>query len=420
METNMYTAKFLKQRRFLMILPLLVVPFLTILFFALGGGREGRQAWDESAGKRGINLKLPDAHFKKTGEKDKLALYEQSNKDSAMRRAAIKNDPFSYYFLDTVLENNDGELQNLFQQSASKYNQRDLASVKKPNSLTNPFNPDTNETRLIKELAKLKNQIGNKTDYIVQNDKNNNGPKETMDLNRLQQMMNSLKQNNPPQSDPEIRQIDKLLEKIMDVQHPERLQDSMRSMALRNRPESLPVSLSDKADSNEYIGFYGFCDEPWEIAGSRSIEAIVEETQNLVSGSLVKMRLLQDIYIAGNCISKDQMIFGIASLAGERLKIAVSSICLHSEILPVSLEVYDLDGLEGIYIPGSITRDVSKESAGEAITSIGPGEIDPSLGAQAASAGIQAAKTLMSKKIKLVRVCVKAGYQIILRDNNRK
>jgi hypothetical protein len=46
--------------------------------------------------------------------------------------------------------------------------------------------------------------------------------------------------------------------------------------------------------------------------------------------------------------------------------------------------------------------------------------MDPSLGAQAASAGIQAAKTLISKKVKLVKVTVKAGYQVLLRDNNQK
>jgi hypothetical protein len=89
-------------------------------------------------------------------------------------------------------------------------------------------------------------------------------------------------------------------------------------------------------------------------------------------------------------------------------------------IFPVSLSVYDMDGLAGIYIPGAITRDVAKQTGDEAIQGIGLTTLDPSLGAQAASAGIQAAKTLISKKVKLVRVVVKAGYQVLLKDDNQK
>ena len=42
--------------------------------------------------------------------------------------------------------------------------------------------------------------------------------------------------------------------------------------------------------------------------------------------------------------------------------------------------------------------------------------LDPSLGAQAASAGLEAMKGFASKKVKLVRVTVKAGYPVLLMD----
>ena len=38
--------------------------------------------------------------------------------------------------------------------------------------------------------------------------------------------------------------------------------------------------------------------------------------------------------------------------------------------------------------------------------------------AQAASAGIEAAKGLFSRKAKLIKVIIKSGYQILLRDNH--
>jgi len=46
--------------------------------------------------------------------------------------------------------------------------------------------------------------------------------------------------------------------------------------------------------------------------------------------------------------------------------------------------------------------------------------MDPSLKAQAAAAGINATKNLLSKKARLVKVMVKAGYRVLLKDQNNQ
>ena len=46
--------------------------------------------------------------------------------------------------------------------------------------------------------------------------------------------------------------------------------------------------------------------------------------------------------------------------------------------------------------------------------------LDPSLKAQAASAGLSAVKTLLSKKARLVKVTVAAGYKVLLKDKNEQ
>jgi hypothetical protein len=79
-----------------------------------------------------------------------------------------------------------------------------------------------------------------------------------------------------------------------------------------------------------------------------------------------------------------------------------------------------MDGLSGIHIPGAITRDVAKQSADRSMQTIGLTSLDPSWQAQAAGAGIEAAKTLVSRKVKLIKVTVKAGYQVLLRDEKQK
>jgi hypothetical protein len=45
--------------------------------------------------------------------------------------------------------------------------------------------------------------------------------------------------------------------------------------------------------------------------------------------------------------------------------------------------------------------------------------LDPSLKAQATATGINAVKNLLSKKAKLVKVTVKAGYKVLLKENQQ-
>ncbi len=77
-----------------------------------------------------------------------------------------------------------------------------------------------------------------------------------------------------------------------------------------------------------------------------------------------------------------------------------------------------MDGLPGIYIPGAITRDVAKQSADNGLQLMELTSIDPSVKAQVAAAGISTVKTMLSRKVKQVKVMVKAGYKVLLKDRN--
>lgn len=57
-----HSQKFLQQRRFAMVLPMLVLPFIAMIFWALGGG-QGSPAQTSSKEKTGLNTQLPEAHF---------------------------------------------------------------------------------------------------------------------------------------------------------------------------------------------------------------------------------------------------------------------------------------------------------------------------------------------------------------------
>ncbi|ULT38712.1 conjugative transposon protein TraM [Niabella defluvii] len=89
--------------------------------------------------------------------------------------------------------------------------------------------------------------------------------------------------------------------------------------------------------------------------------AFVHETQTLVSGATIKMRLAEPIFINGVMIPKGNYVFGTCQLEGERMQIEVKGIRYKNALFPVSLAVYDMDGITGIRIPGAIGRDATKQ-----------------------------------------------------------
>lgn len=191
----------------------------------------------------------------------------------------------------------------------------------------------------------------------------------------------------------------------------------------------MPVSLLTGGGQNqEYTtfsnlapvqkGFYGL-EELETIPEQNAITAEVQETQTLVNGSIIKLRLTTDVYINGTLIPKDQFVFGAVSLSNERLMITINNIRYQNAIFPVALKVYDLDGILGLYVPGAISRDVAKQSADRSVQAIGLSDWDNSLSGQVASAGVEAAKNLVSKRMKLTKVTVKAGYKVLLIDEKQ-
>jgi conjugative transposon TraM protein len=408
--------KNVRKRKALLILPLLVIPFLTLAFWAMGGGKGEKEKQSNSSG---LNMQLPNAHLKDNKGENKLSFYDEAEKDSARFREEIKSDP-------------------LFQLHAPKDTGL-LAHGNKTFDLKPDNYKDPNEEKVYAKLAELNQQLNNN----VSTTREKPGQLEASsvkkeDVDRLEGLMQHV--NKDSGNDPEMAQLNGMMEKILDIQHPERVRDTLKQNSLEHKRQVFPVTMQEytdnislsvndtlfngKADTlsrmNGSNGFYSLNDQPSTDVNQNAIEAAIHETQTVVSGATVKLRLLSDVYIAGRLVPKSNFVFGTASLNGERLNITVTGVRYQNSLLPVALSAYDMDGLEGIYIPGAISRDVAKQSSDNALQSVGLNNLDPSIGIQAAGAGIQAAKNLISKKVKLVKVTVKAGYQVLLKDNNDK
>ncbi|MFV8324290.1 conjugative transposon protein TraM [Flavobacterium sp. ZS1P14] len=426
MEQKTKSLKMLRQRKLLVVLPLLVLPFVTVMFWALGAGKM-EAANTQAVEKKGFNIKLPDANLKEGLPLDKMNYYDQATLDSIKLDELIKKDP-NYLSQSFQIDSTEDSSDVTFRKGSTGLN-------------TSVFH-DPNEEKVHQKLEALQKVINTPVVSPVQNrdytkyTKSNETSMHSNDVDKLEQMMQSMNGQSGDQ-DPELQQLSGMLENILDIQHPDRIQEKLRKASEQQRGQvfaigtrthednisslqSAPVNTTAFAGQSGHNGFYSLDELASPDYTQNAVEAVIHETQTIVNGSTVKLRLSNDIFINGIKIPKDNFLFGTASLKGERLAIKINSLRYNNSLFPVDLSVYDIDGLSGIYIPGAINRDVAKASADRSMQTLGVASLDDSWGAQAAGAGIEAAKSLLSKKVKLVKVVVKAGYMVLIRDENQK
>ena len=157
------------------------------------------------------------------------------------------------------------------------------------------------------------------------------------------------------------------------------------------------------------------------------IKAIIDENVKAVDGSRVRLRLLDDIEINETIIPKGSYIYAIMSGFGsQRVKGSVKSILVDDELIKVSLSIYDTDGLEGLYVPGSAFRETSKDVASGAMSgnmNMGTTSSNNSLsqwGMQALTNAYQKTSNAIGKAIKKNSAKLKYGTFVYLVNGKEK
>lgn len=157
------------------------------------------------------------------------------------------------------------------------------------------------------------------------------------------------------------------------------------------------------------------------------IKAIIDENVKAVDGSRVRLRLLDDIEINETVVPKGSYIYAIMSGFGsQRVKGSVKSILVDDELIKVSLSIYDTDGLEGLYVPGSAFRETTKDVASGAMSgnmNMGTTTSNNSLsqwGMQAITNAYQKTSNAISKAIKKNSAKLKYGTFVYLVNGKEK
>lgn len=339
------------KRKIFLVLPLLVMPFLALAFYAGGGGRGSD---GEVVLSKGINTALPDANFKTEEPVDKMGLYAKGEKDTS------GSNGVSGMAEKMGFGNGAGD------EKTAEINAKLAALNKEINSA--PADIGSGKSSGTSQAPK-QNDAGMKTD-----------------VDRLEMLMKSMKADKG--TDPEMEQMNAMLEKLLDIQNPARAQQKMVSKIYGDGAEK------------EFLAV------PAELADGGKV----------VQGSTIRLRLLDSVVLKNVVIPKGHFVFGLCRLVNQRLLLDIKNIRLGELIIPVELTMYGMDGMPGLSAPDAVFGDVASGGAVDAVGGISVYGMDGVAG-QVAGAGIDAAKSLFSRKVRVVRVKLKSGEKVLLRNN---
>ncbi|NLR67914.1 conjugative transposon protein TraM [Chitinophaga varians] len=394
----------------LLFLPVIVVPFVALLFYSFGGGK--LHTGETQSTSSGLNFNLPNADFQDEKPSDKMSLYAQQEQDSSNLNVAREYDP--YY------KSGEGD--------TGKPN----GGVEAPFSATASDENSTTESKIRGRLDELSKRVADESNVPgkMRADEST-ASVDSRSIKALEEAMATLQTQSSP-VDPELSALNGMLDKVLDIQNPSRIKERARQLSMQKQDHAVPL----KVDPNS--GFTDLFPSKHDTAHIKSVRrrafldispseeqridnaipATVHSTATIVTGSTLKLRLDVDLYINGIQIPRGTFVYGVASISGERLQLTITQIKYGDNLFPVSLKMYNTDGIEGIPVPGSITRDIAKTDADNALQSLQLASLDPSITSQAASAGIQSIKTIIGRKTKLIRVTIKADHPVLLKDSN--
>ena len=187
---------------------------------------------------------------------------------------------------------------------------------------------------------------------------------------------------------------------------------------------SLDQPISDSAFIAEYgykernMGFRSVGKATPSIARN-TLSVVVDRTTTIRQGDFLRLRLAEPARIEGMALPPNTVLIAQSTIDGNRMKLHVTSVEHAGRILAVKLSAFDLDGQEGLSIPGSEEVSALKEVGAGVGGTVGTSftfasSAKDQLIAEAARGVMQGASQLLQKKLRTIKVTVKSGHRLFL------
>ncbi|QKJ28373.1 conjugative transposon protein TraM [Mucilaginibacter mali] len=379
----------LKQPKY--ILPLILLPFLCLFFFVYHSGFAAKKTEDKPV--NGINTSVGQVSgdVQKKQLEDKLDAYRNTYKEgdgmtavNALPAEKTSNPAFQSSYSDKEKK----MLDSINEAIKAKYAQN-------PTAVPMHKQPGNNDQAMLAALNGLKNR--HPAESSVNNDQK---VKDPMEIFRQQMAyLDSMNKVNDPA-----------------VKAERQLAESRAKIAAQKAAEpKLAVRLADAPSS----GFNTVLPE----RHPDFIKVVIDENLTGYAGSRIRLRLLDDIEAGNYRISKGTYLYAmITGFSGQRVELTVKSILYENKILPVKLQVYDLDGLSGLYVPESAFRDFTKDLGTNTVQGVtidggGTGSVASQFAMSTASKMFESTSSAISGLIRKDKARIKYNSYLYLIDN---
>ena len=407
------------KRNKMMVLGAAVIGMVVIvlwLFSSLGGGS------DDAVVRSGFNTEMPDADKGSTGIADKSKAYEM---DGVKKNQQARHDlgAYSVSETDSVAVTDDMNLmakaehkgeevspaKQRVQQSAAACNElsQTLGSFYQPSG-------DAANEELKNRIAELEQKLSSQTSA-------NNTVDDQLALMEKSYQLAAKYMPAAQGGNGQVAYAGAGEQGTSGQQGKKRKVSPVQQVA-----KTVVSALSNQAyDSEDDDGGFAFNSFNTAVGANggvsrkNTISASVYGYQTVTDGQTVRLRLLEPMAVDERIIPKNSIVVGSTKIQGERLCITITSIENGRMIIPVELSVYDTDGQEGIFIPNSMEVSAAKEVAANMGGSMGS-SINISSDAKAQLVSdvgkglIQGTSQYVAKKMRTVKVHLKAGYQVLL------
>ena len=188
---------------------------------------------------------------------------------------------------------------------------------------------------------------------------------------------------------------------------------------------SLPQPVSDsmlfaRLGQDGNAGFHTAVGKAGNGHARNTIRACVHGDQTVISGQSVRLRLLEPVRVGKYTLPRNTLVTGEGRIQGERLGIGIVQLEHDGVIIPVELTVYDNDGQDGIFIPGSMEASAVKEVAANLGQNLGTSisitnqSAKDQLLSELGRGAIQGVSQYISRKMREEKVHLKSGYTLML------
>lgn len=210
--------------------------------------------------------------------------------------------------------------------------------------------------------------------------------------------------------DPEILALQEQLRANQGEQQPDTIKPKKRVVQKKKTAKKQPEPEQAKKPTNRF-----FSSGKEENIGN-TVEAIVSGDQKITTGSVIKLVTLHEILLEnGVTLRKGSALFGVVKLNQDRINVEIQSVRIGNSIYDLKKQVYDRDGLPGIYVPLNIKAETTKEATGEVVNDMNVTPYSSDVLSTSVNAVSSAAKSVFRKKNNQVIVTVKSNYKLYLK-----